>query len=184
MKAIFDTFAELKLEQPMHRARFFNYMASESIFAYNEAAFFLCARDYIYNPSDQKIRAFPRIFLQVGSTLQINISSQHTGTVNKFFADTQVSIHSAGDRVSRKINLFRNNKTPGVKVGGAANYNLMTQALDYIARWMSRDQTNHAIGIMRGQGTLPIVHPYPNYMKDFVDDLKGDWCPDPLRELI
>lgn len=184
MKAIFDTFAELKLEQPRHRARFFNYMTSTNVFAYNEASFFLCARDYIYNPSDQKIQAFPRVFLQVGSTLQVNISGSHSGIANKFFADNQVSIHSAGGKVSRTVSTFRNGKTPGMQFGGAGNYNLMTQALDYISRWMSRDQTNYAIQAIRADGSLPVVTPDAGYLKDVVDELKGNWCADPLRELV
>lgn len=186
MQAILNTFTELKLEQPKHRARFFNYMTSKEIFAYNEGCFFLCARDYIFNPSPAKLAAFSRIFLRKGSTLEVNISSAHYSKACSFFhGTTSMSTSSFGNsKLGHKITNFKDNKTPGIKQNGAANYNLATTAMDYISREMSRDQTDVAVQTIRANGTLPIVTPDQYYLGDVVEELKGVWCADPLKELV
>ena len=187
MEAILNTFTELKLEQPKHRARFFNYMTSKSVFAYNEACFFLCARDYIFNPTPQKLAAFPRIFLRKGSTLEVNISNAHYSKACGFFhGSNSISINSFGNsKLGHTVRTFKDNKTPGAKANGAANYNLTTKALDYISRAMSRDQTDAAIVTIRNDGSLPVFsEPDQWYLSDVVQELKGVWCADPLKELV
>lgn len=187
MEAILNTFAELKLEQPKHRARFFNHMTSKLVFAYNEGCFFLCARDYIYNPTPEKLAAFPRIFLRKGSPLEVNISSAHYSHACSFFhGSNSLSMKSFGNsKLGHTIRTFKDNKTPGTKANGAGNYNLATKALDYISREMSRDRTDAAVLTIRTEGSLPVFsEPDQWYLGDVVNELKGVWCSDPLKELI
>lgn len=184
MRTILSTFSELKLEQPMHRARFFNYMCDKNIFAYTEASFFLCARDYIFHPDDSKIAAFTSVFLRKGSRLEVNISSQHYAAAFRFFNGREINIDSYENKgLTRKARTFRNSLSGGLRQSGAGNYNIVIQALDFIARSMSRDKTNQAIQKIRAEGSMPISFPDREYMNDVTEELSRVWGNDPLKQL-
>ena len=156
MEAILKVCTQLKLSDGKHAKAFFNHMAAEH--AHDEAAFLLAANDYIFNPDDQKAAVFPAVFWNKQSYFRLNLSDNLRGKVFRMIGAQEVQAKMAG---TNKVVTFDKNqmvKNSGVRQGGAANYNLITKAIDTCYRDMIRENINRVVasvesGTRLGKGT-------------------------------
>ena len=112
--------------------------------------FFTCGYDFIFAPSDKKFRGIVSVFIEPNGPLHINISAEYAAGLKKQVYDPDVNVSvegtsfyqkqvvknattyvQSGHAVSFNKDLMRQHgKLPGVRAGGAGNYNLQTKALE------------------------------------------------------
>ena len=94
--------------------------------SHDAVLFFLCGRDYIYNPTDLKAEGIEKLFIGAGTPFEINIS---VGALESF----RQALHAPALNVKTEIGsphaVGALTHAAGYRAGGAANYNLVTKAL-------------------------------------------------------
>ena len=182
MQTIMKEISELKLSDPKHRKNFFNYMGQSSYSAYAEAAFILCAWDYIFNPSDEKAAAFPKVFLRTGSPLELNLGGKDRSKAVSMLGAHDITLKSFGsDNLKHTVKNFK--KDAGVRAGGAANYNIYTNFIEHCERTRYRDRTAKAQQEMVNNGALPAANAAGFAIEETCSELRPYWGDKGLKAL-
>ena len=102
-------------------------MAAIKTQSHESVLFFLCGRDYVYNPTDLKLHGIEELFIGPTAPFQINLGEAVADNVKKM-------LHAPGVNVKTETGGAHTiaavpGHGPGVRAGGAGNYNLGTQVL-------------------------------------------------------
>ena len=146
--------------------------------------FMMCARDYIYNPTDLKWQGIESLFLGPGKPFQINVGDDALGSAMDRMRNPAVDVKWE-DGGAHKIANFT--YKPGIYAGGAGNYNLRTKtiagALGGMSRAMVNDMIKQVTQIRAGvAGSDVSDHRFNLYMQDIRNRLRRFW-PGQLHEL-
>jgi len=129
MENTLNIFKNCKLDDKAIRRALF--VKSLETFREENILYMICCHDYIYHPEDFKIAALVNLFIKTGSPIEINVSSSNRKAAMQLVTNPKVQVNfehlssNSNDRMRPKL------KTGGgVIEGGAANYNLMTKAIE------------------------------------------------------
>jgi len=139
--------------------------------------FMLCARDYIYNPTDLKWEGIESLFLGPGKPFQINVGDDALGDIMNRMRKPAVDVKWE-DGGAHKITSFT--YQPGIYAGGAGNYNLRTKtiagALGGLSRALVNDMIRQITEIRTGvAGSDVSDHRFHLYMHDMRNRLRRFW---------
>jgi len=131
MEDTFNLFEKCKMnDKAMRRALF---VKSLETFREENVLFMICCHDYVYHPEDYKISALVNLFIKSGSLIEINVSSSQRNKALKLLSDPKIQVnfeHIASNKSPRNRPKLQMSKQGGAREGGAANYNLMTKAIE------------------------------------------------------
>ena len=96
--------------------------------SHESVLFFLCGRDYIYNPTDLKLRGIEELFIGRGTPFEINVGDSVADDMKRTLRAPAVKV-SFETGAPHVIAAYQRRHEPGVRAGGVANYNLGTKAL-------------------------------------------------------
>jgi hypothetical protein len=100
--------------------------AATSVGCHEHVLFFLCGRDFIYNPTDLKAEGIQKLFVGEETPFAINVSDAAPAAIRRQMYATSLNVHTETGE-PHTYTSFR--RAPGVRPGGVGNYNLCTQAL-------------------------------------------------------
>jgi hypothetical protein len=146
--------------------------------------FLMCARDYIYNPTDLKWEGIESLFLGPGKPFQINVGDDALGGIMGRIRNPAVDV-KLENGAAHKITDFT--FKPGIYAGGAGNYNLRTKTLAAACSGLSRALVNDMIKQVTNIRTGAADPRFPPhrlhlYMQDMRNRLRRFW-PGQLHEL-
>jgi hypothetical protein len=124
MENLINYATKLGIDSPTNRAPILE--ASVKAMCHETVLFFLCGRDYIYNPNDLKITGIEKLFIGPGTPYQINISQ---ASLLEFQGILRSPAFNVKNTIGgpQQFNTFANKPLP--TKGGVGNYNLHTKAL-------------------------------------------------------
>lgn len=182
MKFVIDQGTTFKFSQPKFRKLFFDYMSSDGMYCNSEAAFVLCSWDYIFDPIDAKITAIVDVFMNAGRPLAINIGNNERAKARAMLGAHDITLKSFGNnKLSHKVTNFK--KQAGVRQGGAANYNIYTQFLDYIEKNRLREMTGKTLEKVKNGGPLPETKAVKSLVEETIEALKPGWGAEGVKKL-
>src|SRR5690349_8472851 len=100
--------------------------AATSISCHEHVLFFLCGRDYIYNPTDLKAEGIQKLFIGEDTPFAINIPDSAPAAIRRTMYAASVNVHT---EVGEPHTYRAFTKAAGVRPGGVGNYNLCTKAI-------------------------------------------------------
>jgi hypothetical protein len=106
---------------------------STTVFIHDTTLFLIAGMDFIHNPSDLKFDGINQVFVQPEGAFPINIGASTRRTFSSMLSSPAISVGIEGAssvKVHHSPALMV--KAGGVRAGGAGNYNLQTQALEFI----------------------------------------------------
>ena len=126
MQKSLKLFSEWKVEQPAQRRAM--YVHSSQQFNHENILYLICCWDYVYKPTDDKLQGLVNLFIVNNAPAMINISGSNRKKALKLLGNPAApKVSYEGSNKRAPITLLHKG---GVKGGGAANYNLMTQAIE------------------------------------------------------
>ena len=90
--------------------------------------FFLCGRDYIYNPTDLKLQGLATLFFGPGTPCELNVSAAAAGEIKNLLHAPTINVHTELGG-AHSIGAYSYADRGGFRMGGAGNYNLGTKAI-------------------------------------------------------
>jgi hypothetical protein len=92
----------------------------------DSSLFFIAAYDFVFNPTDMKFLGIEHLFVQPGAPFLLNLGPN-------FRPAFKAALAAEGVRIQRPLyETGRMVQEKGVRMLGAANYNLQTKALDLL----------------------------------------------------
>ena len=126
MEKTIRLFTEWKVEQPTQRRAM--YVHSSHQFNHENVLYLICCWDYVYKPTDAKVQGLIDVFITANAPGEINVSGSNRKKALKLLGNPAApKVSYEGTNKRAPITLLHKG---GVKTGGAANYNLMTQAIE------------------------------------------------------
>lgn len=148
MKDFLDFCTRLGVHDIARRARLLR--CSVGIGYHDVVLFFICGHDFIFAPADAKFNAIVRLFIGPGDVpYALNLSAKGRNEFFRQLMRPEVALHLelAGDHKIQNFG-YRGGLSP---TRDAANYNLQTRALD----WLARAQVNHENSLDAPIAALP-----------------------------
>jgi len=105
-------------------------LISAKSFSNEQVLFFLCGQDYFYHPTDEKIEGILELFIGPGKPYELNVGEVAIGNFFAALNKVAVSVTTEGGWAHSYAAFSR---APGLRPGGAGNYNLFTKALNALA---------------------------------------------------
>ena len=105
-------------------------LISARSFCNEQVLFFLCGQDYFYQPTDGKLEGILELFIGPGKPYELNIGDVAIGNFFEALNRVPVSVTTEGFLAHSYTSFSR---APGLRPGGAGNYNLFTKALNGLA---------------------------------------------------
>jgi hypothetical protein len=136
MKKFLEICSELGLDNVSERAP--KLKASIPALQSENVLFFICGSDFILNPSDTKFRGIVNLFINREGSFELNLYPECISAFNSMLSSPSIKAsmegtsagNISGDQVT--YSAAKMVKGPGVRDGGAANYNLQTKALEIV----------------------------------------------------
>lgn len=125
MEKTLALFAKWKIEQPEQRRAL--YVHSSHQHTAENIIYMICSWDYIYRPSDLKLEGLVSVFISDDAAGEINVSGSDRKKALNLLGNPKVKTSIEGTDKSIKLDM---QKAGGTTIGGVANYNLMTKAIE------------------------------------------------------
>jgi hypothetical protein len=134
MKRFLQVCSELGLDNVSQRAP--RLKASIPALQSENVLFFICGSDFILNPSDTKFKGILDLFIKDTGTFELNLYPNCRSAITAMLSSPSIKAsvegtsagNISGDPVT--YSAAKMVKGPGVRDGGAGNYNLQTKVLE------------------------------------------------------